>query len=586
MSDVIQQIKDRLNIIDIVSSYVELHKSGQHFKGRSPFSNEKTPSFYVSPDRGMYYCFSTNQGGDMFTFIQVMEGVEFKDALAILAEKANVELTKQPFSDRLVKDKKFKIISDAVDFYVKNLVDNNEAINYLKNRGVSDYSLSGWQIGYAPGPPSGGWRDLKIYLNSIGYSDKDLLDVGLIKSVGKGKDPFDIFRDRIVFPMGDYQGRVVAFSGRILHPNDKVPKYLNSPETEFYKKSALLYGYDKAKHGIRKLPFWLIVEGQFDVVMAHQAGYTNAVAVSGTALTIEHVKQLERLCNRVVLALDADNAGINAMLKAATVMLSRGLDLKIALLPKGKDPADMVCEDVKQLKKCIANSSHVIDFMLTYLKEYSRDDRSYKLKVREQLLPYVVLISNQIDRDHFISQISKKTGSSIDAIKHEITRLQERGDYKNDATTRVDLNANNGCSKNFDRKKSVATYIFVVSDLIPECWRKKIETMLSSRAISYSLLEKDVEYAEVEKFRFQIEETFPSLKIKQQAEEVVDRLNQYIEIVCNQSIRDCRIKLLDAENCGDESKIDSIMKDINIWQKVRASNRFDAMHLFDESPLD
>lgn len=425
MSDVVQQIKDRLDILEVIAPYVELHKAGKNYKGKSPFTAEKTPSFFVSPDRGMYYCFSTSQGGDMFTFIEKMEGVDFKEALKLLADKAGVELVPEAPEKKTVRERSVAALAAAAEFYGEQLNRQTDALGYLRNRGVTELTIKKWQIGYAPGPPAGGWREVKEALAKQGYTDDILFQVGLIKAAPSGKEPYDVFRDRIMFPLRNANGTVVGFSGRILSTASEAPKYVNSPETELYKKSELLYGYDMAKQGIRNLDFSLIVEGQFDVVMCHQAGYINAVAVSGTALTNEHVRQLERLSDRVVLALDADKAGIAAMKRGAEILLSRGLDVKVAPLPLGKDPADIIQTNPADFKKVVGSSVHIIEFLLRLLKDQYSDERTLKLKAREEVLPFVLLLPNRIDQDHFVGTIAAAIGTSKDAIRFELDRLRE-----------------------------------------------------------------------------------------------------------------------------------------------------------------
>lgn len=589
MSDAVQQIKDRLNIVDVVGRYVELHKAGRHFKGKSPFSNERTPSFYVSPERGMYYCFSTNQGGDIFTFIQHMEGLEFKDALRQLAEEANVELTQQSPEARSARDRLYETTAVANEYYCTQLDKTEAASAYLHDRGVHPHTVRTWGIGYAPGPPLGGWRDLRTYMHSRGYTDTDLFAVGLIKQPDAGKEPFDVFRDRLVFPVADTQGRVVAFSGRILHPNDKAPKYVNSPETELYKKSELLFGYDKAKHSIRKLPFWLIVEGQFDVVMAHQMGYTNTVAVSGTALTLQHVQQLERLCTQVVLALDADRAGIAAMQKAATVMLARGIDLKVAALPEGKDPADLVLSEPAKLKHCIAEATHVIDFLLGHLRTQARDERTYKLRVREEVLPYITLIPNKIDQDHFMHKVAEQIGGSVDAVRHEVTRLLERSEREPDSSVseKSDTTPESERPNSSDRLDELQAYILATTGVIPEMWTARLQEMLQVR-LGQTIERSDLELSDqqLERYRFQLEEQLATLTLKQQAEEVVDRLNQLVHTKITRSLRRSRGALEEAELIGDEDTIQQVLQEHQYWQRVRAKEPFTSEALLGDAPLD
>jgi len=424
--DAVQQVKDRLNILDVISPYVELHQAGKNFKGRSPFTKEKTPSFFVSPDRGMYYCFSTSQGGDMFTFVQTMEGVDFKEALKILAGKAGVELVPEHPQKRSEREQLYAVIEAATQFFTERLSQHSEAVTYLENRHVVKETIAKWRIGYAPGPPQGGWRELRQHLARAGFSDDIQFKAGLIKTAGSGKEPFDTFRDRVMFPLRDQNGKVVAFSGRILSKDSEAPKYVNSPETDLYHKSDLLFGYDMAKQHIRTLGFWLVVEGQFDVVMSHQAGYTNTVAVSGTAMTVHHVRLLERLSKNVVLALDADKAGIAAMKRAAEVMLKRGFDVKVATMPDGADPADLVAKDIKILRQAVGQAKPVVEFLLHYAIKDIVDERAQKRHVRDEVLPFVALIPDRIDQEHFEQLIAKTLATSTEAIHFEVSRILEQ----------------------------------------------------------------------------------------------------------------------------------------------------------------
>jgi DNA primase len=211
MSDAVQQIKDKLNILDVISPYVELHKAGKNYKGKSPFAAEKTPSFYVSPDRGMYYCFSTSQGGDIFNFIQAMEGVDFKESLKMLAVKAGVELVPEDPKKKSERERLFATVEAATVFFAEQLEKEPEALEYLENRGVKSETLAKWRIGFAPGPPKSGWREGKDHLEALGYTRDELLKSGVIKTTDSGKEPFDVFRDRITFPMAEPGGRMVAF---------------------------------------------------------------------------------------------------------------------------------------------------------------------------------------------------------------------------------------------------------------------------------------------------------------------------------------------------------------------------------------
>lgn len=419
MATPVEQIKERLSIIDVVGSYVALQKAGKSYKGKSPFTNERTPSFFVSPDRGTYYCFSSNKGGDIFTFIQEMEGVDFRGALKILAERAGVELTPIDPKTKDDREKLFSLMEEATRFYIRERVSSGAVHDYLIKRGLKEDTIDSWRIGYAPA----GWRNLKEHLVKSGYTEELIHKAGLVKRPDGGKESYDVFRDRVMFPIADASGRVVGFSGRTFSQDPAAPKYVNSPETELYQKSRVLFGYHKAKQNIRTYDFSLVVEGQFDLVLSHQAGYTNTVALSGTALSLEHTELLQRLSNRIVLALDADKAGVGSVKRSATVMLKRGMDVKVARILGGKDPADLVREDPKLLKQSVGGATHVIEFLLMVLKSESKDERAFRLRVREEVLPFIALMPNRIDQEHFEGVVAEALEVTKDAIRHEVGRL-------------------------------------------------------------------------------------------------------------------------------------------------------------------
>ncbi len=551
MSDSVQEIKDRLSITDVIAPYVELHKAGKNYKGKSPFTSEKTPSFFVSPDRGMYYCFSTSQGGDMFTFIQSMEGVDFKGALKILAEKAGVELVPEAPEKRSARDRAYLCLETAKEFYVRQLELNKEAKEYLKNRGVNDLTIGKWSIGYAPGPPQHGWRELKEALENKGFTKEELLSVGLIKTTDSGKEPFDVFRDRIVFPMNDTAGRTVAFSGRILSKDSEAPKYVNSPETDYYKKSELLFGYDKAKAGIRTLGFSLIVEGQFDVVMCHQAGYHNSVAVSGTALTIKHVQLLERLADRVVLALDSDKAGIAAMKRAADLMLRRGIDIKVAEMPDGSDPADLIADDARNFKKVIGKSVHVIEFLLHILTKQYEDTRTLKLKAREEILPFIHLLPNRIDQDHFVSVVAKAIGTTTEAVRYELERLRLQD--TSDHSVTEDREEPSIISKASDQLMSTRIFIEGTLEIAPAEIQKTAQAKydeFQKLASGWVELPKD----EVAKTSFILEQQYTKVPDLVVAEELASKLSQLRTLLVRNQLATAKQQLAELDNKVDDQK--------------------------------
>src|SRR3989338_6165753 len=305
----VQQIKDRLSIVDVVSQYVKLERSGANLRARCPFHAERTPSFFVSPERGTYHCFGCNVGGDIFSFVEQIEGLDFKGALKVLAEKAGVPIV-YGRSDKREKDERdrlFELMEVATIFYVSQL--NDDVRKYLHGRSTNDATIKTFRLGWA----GEGWSALADHLKNKKFSEKEMLDAGNGKRTESG-GVNDKFRNRIMFPIADSAGRVVGFSGRIFGENvsPEAPKYLNSPETPLFHKSRILYGLDKAKLSVRKHNCAVLVEGQLDLLASHHAGWGNTIAVSGTAFTPEHAALIRRMTDNLVIALAADDARIKA----------------------------------------------------------------------------------------------------------------------------------------------------------------------------------------------------------------------------------------------------------------------------------
>jgi len=426
--DPVQQIKERLNIVEVIGQYVKLTKAGKNYKGLSPFRKEKTPSFYVSPDKGMYYDFSSGQGGDVFTFMQTMEGLDFKGALTMLAERAGVELHRESRGARDARDRLYDVLEEACRRYETALAEHADARAYLAERGLEPGTMRAFRLGFA----AEGWTTLGDTLTRAGYDAHDLETAGLTKRGERG-GMYDRFRSRIMFPLTDPAGRVIGFSGRIFGEaarDDKNAKYLNSPETPLFEKGRVLYGYDKAKASMRKYGCAILVEGQMDLVMSHQAGYANTVAVSGTGLTDDHLALVQRLTNNLVLAFDADTAGVASNGRAAALALGRGMDVKVVRIPLGKDPADCIREDVEVWKRAVRESVHVVDFYLDRALDARQrdalDERGLVLHVRDSVLPFVVRVPSATDQAHFVRTIAQRLGIAEDAVWRDVRQLDRR----------------------------------------------------------------------------------------------------------------------------------------------------------------
>lgn len=568
MNDAVEQIKNRLSIIDVITPYVELTKAGKHLKARCPFHNEKTPSFNVSPERGMYHCYGCGAGGDMFTFIQEIERVDFKQALKILAEKANVELTPVSPEKKSERDRLYSVLEEATVFYEEQFKVNENAKSYVEKRGVIAATIGAWRIGFAPGPPVG-WAVLRDHLRSKGYTDSELFKAGLIKESDKGKEPYDVFRNRVMFPLFDSSGRVVAFSGRTLEAGDDIPKYVNSPETELFKKSELLYGYDKAKHGIRNLSFSMIVEGQFDVVMSHQSGYGNTVAVSGTALTAQHVQLLERLSNKVVLALDSDKAGIAAVKKAADLMLRRGMDVKVARLEGGKDPADVIKADPKEFRHMIGHSVHVIEFLLEVLTAQNLDERTLKLRARDEVLPYILLLPNYIDQDHFEGKVAEVLKTTKDAIHFEVERMREKAETAPSAYSAPE--AKTVLTEGPDLKQRYLTDLTYLVGLLPlfseKIKEKIIKELESATGEGYEILASKPPANALAEVLFKKEDFLDKNPRKVFDDEYVHRLNVFRNELVRSRLKALKEEQLALETAGDSDGVIALMSQALTLQK-------------------
>ncbi|PIQ91410.1 MAG: DNA primase [Parcubacteria group bacterium CG11_big_fil_rev_8_21_14_0_20_39_22] len=427
MKSSVEQIKERLSIVDVVGSYIKLEGSGSNYKARCPFHNEKTPSFFVSPDRGSFYCFGCGAKGDIFSFVEDFEGLDFLGSLKVLADRAGVVLKFENQKEKTEREKLYAVLEEAANFFDNKLKSNGAAKEYLKGRGVKDETIIDFRIGYAPDS----WRELMEYLTGRGISVDALISAGLIKKTQKGVETtyYDTFRRRIMFPISDSAGRIVAFSGRIFPEMSKdeneMPKYVNSPETEVFDKSSILFGYDRAKGDIRKKDYCLLVEGQFDLIMCHQAGYRNAVATSGTALTAGHLEKIKRLTENLLMAFDGDKAGISASKRAVSLALSQGLNVKIAHLENGLDPADLIKQDEKSWKKVISESKYIVDFYVDTLLQSNLPPHTFSKEVRKSILPLIKMIKSPIDLARHVKSLSFKCDIREESLWEELKGITE-----------------------------------------------------------------------------------------------------------------------------------------------------------------
>lgn len=426
-------VKSRTNIVDVVSEYIKLTKSGSNFKACCPFHQEKTPSFNVNEDKQIYHCFGCNQGGDVFSFVMEMESIGFREALEILAEKAGVDLQNNFVQAKGGSQDKKKKMYDALEisslFYEKQLwegVGKGQALTYLRDRGLSDEIIKKFRIGYAPD----GWNYIDQFLKSKDFDNELAASVGMLIKNDKG-GYYDRFRNRIMFPIWDVMGRIIGFTARAMPGDDtEQAKYVNTPESYLYHKGNVLYGIHFAKQTIKQLNNAVVVEGNMDVVAAVDAGIENVVAVSGTAMTDEHIHMLKRYAKHFTLFFDSDDAGMTAARRSAIACFAEDVQLSMVLLSQGKDAADIANEDPEQLRTIIAEAQNaVLAFIDIAQKKFNMNDPHGKRQAVEFVAEVVAHIENDIEREEW----STKSARMLDTEDRLMNKIIQgfRKDQKN-----------------------------------------------------------------------------------------------------------------------------------------------------------
>jgi DNA primase len=424
MQDAKEEVRSRLNIEDVVGEYVQLKRSGRNFKGLSPFTSEKTPSFIVSPEKQIWHDFSSNKGGDIFGFVMEVEGVDFRTSLEQLARKAGVDMSvfESAGSNDIAKRKKRLISANelAANYYQQSLIKNTHAQEYVfKRRRLGKDVVTSFRIGYAPDSGDA----LVRFLTKKGYTSKDISEAGLTNRFGG-----DLFRGRIMVPLMDGSGQVVGFTGRALKDEPNSPKYLNTPQTLIYDKSRHVFGLSQAKPGIRNAGHAVIVEGNLDVVSSHGAGISQVVATAGTAMTVQHLKSLVRLTSDVRLAFDGDSAGLSATERSIDIAQSVGLELTIIQMPDGfKDPDELVQKDKTLWQKAIDSASPAVDWVIEqYTKREDMSSAAGKRKFSTAAAAIISRLQDSVEREHYVKKVAKISDSSTEAIELKIDEIENK----------------------------------------------------------------------------------------------------------------------------------------------------------------
>lgn len=435
MNSPIEEIKARLNIVDVIQGYIRLQKAGINYKAACPFHGEKTPSFFVSPTRQIWHCFGCGRGGDHFKFIMEIEGHDFPEALRLLAGRAGVILKREDPRLRSERNRLYDVCEAAAEFFEKNLSLTPAVAQYVRGRGILPATAKEFRIGFAPKS----WDTLLKFLQGRGFRADEAEKAGLaIRSEDK-QSTYDRFRGRIMFPIFDASSRVIGFGGRIFETGkderEKTEaKYINTPQTPIYDKSKVLYGFDKAKQDIRVQGHAVVVEGYMDCVMSHQAGIKNTIAVSGTAFTPHELRMVKRLADTLLFSFDADAAGESATKRSLALAAEFEFERKIIEIPAGKDPADAVLENPESWKAAVEGALPVVEFY--YRKAFARFDPKTpegKKEITELVMPYVAELRDEIQKAHWVEKLSGNLSVPREAVEKELRRRTPGDTRREDA---------------------------------------------------------------------------------------------------------------------------------------------------------
>ncbi len=434
--EIIDQVLDRTDIVEVVSDRIQVKKAGRSFKACCPFHNEKTPSFIVSPEKQIFHCFGCGAGGNAIGFVMKYENMEFPEAVRILAAKAGVDIPRYEQRDAerdSIAARLYEINRLAAAFYQNALRSEGgrKALEYLKGRGMNSDAMNEFRVGYAPDE----WEALRRYCEKKNVPPDLLRKAGLTIPSTKGKGDYDKFRNRIMFPIFNERGNIVAFGGRVL--DDSQPKYMNSPETPIYNKSNVLYGLNSGKKSIREKGRAVIVEGYTDVIMPFQYGVTNLVAASGTALTSGQVRLLKKYSDTAVMVFDADQAGEAASLRGLDILLESGMNVKIAALPEGEDPDSYVRKNGKEgFEQALDNAKGLFEYKLDLLIEKlgERDIGG----IADEMLPTISRINNAVVQSDHIRRLAERLGVHEASLRYEMGKVKPDYSYHYESEVKID----------------------------------------------------------------------------------------------------------------------------------------------------
>jgi len=601
MTSPIQEIKERLDIVDFIRSYIPLQPAGKNFKALCPFHKEKTPSFMVSPERQMWHCFGCGEGGDIFKFLMKYENLEFYEALKILAERAGVELKRISPAEYKQFGILYEINQSAKDFFKKQLEKSPEVLNYLLSRGLKKDTIEEFELGFAPLTQTN-TDSLIVYLVKLGYDIKDIERAGLVFKTERG-NYVERFRERIIFPIYNHFGKVVGFSGRILSQTQidadnkqinadisvnqrssqresafaaSAAKYINSPETPIFNKSRILYGFHKTKKYILEQKSAVLVEGQMDFLMAYQDGIKNVVAASGTALTLDHLKTLRRVSEELILCFDNDEAGLNAAERAIDLAAASDFNLKILMLKDFKDPAEMVQKSPGALAEQINKAKPIMEFCFDrYLKNFQFPISNFQLVPEFKKNVRIVLakiknLASAVERHYWLKELSLRTKIEEKVLAEEMNQIRnEKGVMRNE---KRELNTQYSSLNTFSRRELISQRLISLVN-IKRDFQAQINEYANYLPLDYLMIFKNmtegikldderlINLLNVIQLRSSLESSvLDEEKIKQEFLELLRQLKiEYLK----ERRQELRSLIREAEEIGDEIKLSSVLKEFN-----------------------
>ncbi len=603
MSDT-QRIKDNIDIVGFISEYVQLKPAGVNKKGLCPFHKEKSPSFMVSAERQRWHCFGCSKGGDIFEFVQEIEGMDFIEALKFLADRAGIELTQKQSDYKSNERNRIKEINQVAAVFFHNVLMKMDASKaareYLSERGLTQETIQSWQIGFIPDQ----WDLLTKYLLKKGYSIDDLVASGLtIKREGadskSGKGFYDRFRGRIMFPICDVHDVVVGFTGRVLVETEKSGgKYVNTPQTLVYDKSRVIFGLNKAKKSIRQKNIAVITEGQTDVIASHQAGMTNVCASSGTALTEHQITLLKRYSNNLYAAFDGDAAGIKAAKRGIDLALAAGMHVRVIQIPEGagKDPDECIRKNKHAWFEAVDSAQDIMQWYLdTAFKHKDINDPRQKQAIANEILQEIARIPHAVEQDHWLQELAGRLHVDVAVLRQDLARVAKSQKADVHTATHVAKSETPRIiqkeKKQSDRLEQLHERIFALwirfHGLFPEDWCTKLETTLSTSQYVglYEMIKKQYTLdssIDIEQFRASLEqgstaETFDKLLLKSDLlfpgftqRNAKEDIEQVIKHIHDEWLYQERLRLqhdiATAEKSGDKKRLQELLLQFQLLQ--------------------